>query len=293
MHASTSSFSIKKNSSGSVSVPLAGTGINTGPNGSLGADIVSLVKPFELQFARTGSFNNVNILRYVGVTSDLGANATKPGAAVFTFGIEGFGNAPVPEFNSSDKEIYIDTNHDGTFDFAVFLTSIANGTSHSNEYVPVVVDLKTNAAAQVPFPYETNLLDPVFNPPDGSTVGGKDTNAFNNSAVLVPVPASMLRPANAQGNGAPTQIDYAVVTFDRNGNEVDETPLMHYDAANPGFNVQGGQIEPFYYNDLPGTNIPVQFDAKNFRANGSLGVLLLHRHNADGARSDVVTFPTN
>ena len=68
---------------------------------------------------------------------------------------------------------------------------------------------------------------------------------------------------------------------------------MHYDAANPGFNVQGGQIEPFYYSDLTGTNIPVQFDSKNFNANGSLGVLLLHRHNADGQRSDVVTFTTN
>lgn len=293
MHAGTTNFNIKKNSTGSVAVPLAGVGVNTGPNGSLGFDIVSLVKPFELQFVRTGPLNDVNILKYVGVTSDLGANGTKPGSAVFTFGIEGFGDAPVPEFNSSDKEIVIDTNHDGIFDFQIYLTSIPNGTAHSNEYIPVVVDLKTGAATRVPFPYETNLLDPVFNPPDGSTLGGKETNPFNNSSVLVPIPASMLRPSNAQGNGGPTAIDYLVVTFDRNGQEVDETPLMHYDAANPGFNVQGGQIEPFYYNDLPGANIPVQFDSRNFTKNGSLGVLLLHRHNADGQRSDVVTFTTN
>jgi hypothetical protein len=84
-----------------------------------------------------------------------------------------------------------------------------------------------------------------------------------------------------------------VVTFDRNGNQVDQTPLLTYDAANRGFNVQGGQIEPFYYNDLPGTTIPVQYNAQNFKGNGSLGVLLLHRHNADGLRSDVVTFTTN
>jgi superfamily II DNA helicase RecQ len=54
-----------------------------------------------------------------------------------------------------------------------------------------------------------------------------------------------------------------------------------------------GEADPKYYlnySDLPGTNIPVQYNTKNFGANGSLGVLLLHRHNADGQRSDVVTF---
>ena len=291
MHTTVTNFPVKKNTSGTVSLPLAGTGVNTGPNYGFGFDVLSLVKPFELQYAGAGPSTDANVLRYVGVTSDLGVNGTKPGAAVFTFGIEGFGNAAVPEFNSSDKEIFIDTNHDGTFDFAVFLSSIPNGTSHSNEYTPFLVDLKTNTATQIPFPYETNLLDPVFNP-DGS-VGGKDTNSFNNSAVLVPVPATMLLPANAQGIGAPTKIQYVVVTFDRNGSQVDQTPLLTYDAANRGFNVQGGQTEPFYYNDLPATTIPVQYDSQNFRGNGSLGVWLVHRHNADGLRSDVVTFTTN
>ena len=89
-----------------------------------------------------GPLTDPNVIKYVGVTSDFGVNGNKPSDAVFMFGIEGFGDAPVPEFNSSDKEIFIDTNHDGTFDFQVFLTSIPNGTAHSNEYVPVVVDLK-------------------------------------------------------------------------------------------------------------------------------------------------------
>jgi hypothetical protein len=289
MHAGTTNFNIKKNAVASVSLPLTGTGVNTGSSYGFGGDILSLVKAFELQFARTGSFNNANILKYVGVTSDVSPNGANANSAVFAFGIEGFGDAAVPEFNSSDKEIVIDSDGDGTFDFQVFLTSIPNGTSHSNEYVPVVVDLHRGTAAQVPFPYETNLLDPVFNP-NGSG-GGKDTNAFNNSAVIVPIPANMLLAATAkQGNPPPTKIQYVVVTFDRQGNEVDQTPLLTYDAVRPGFNVEGGQTEPFYYSDLPGTNIPVQYNSKNFGANGSLGVLLLHRHNADGQRSDVVTF---
>jgi len=222
--------------------------------------------------------------------SDFGVAGKKPGDTIVVFGVEGFGNAPVPEFNSSDKEVYIDTNHDGTFDFAIFLSSIANGTSHSNEYTPFLVDLKTNAVTQIPFPYETNLLDPVFNP-DGS-VGGRDTNAFNNSSVLIPVPAAMLTQATSQGQGAPTKLDYIVATFDRNGNEVDETPLLSYDFTKPGLNVAGGHVEPFYYNDLTTTTIPVQYDARNFKANGTIGAWLVHRHNADGLRSDVVTFST-
>jgi subtilisin family serine protease len=286
MHAGTTNFNIKKNAVASVSLPLAGTGVNTGSSYGFGFDILSLVKPFELQFARTGTFNDANKLKYVGLTSDFGVNGTTPEASVYTFGIEGFGDAAVPEFNSSDKEIVIDTDQDGTFDFQVFLTSIPNGTSHSNEYVPVVVNLHTNTATQVPFPYETNLLDPVFNP--NGSVGGKDTNAFNSSAVLVPVPANML--ILQARFGAPTKFNYVVVTFDRNGNQVDQTPLLTYDARHPGFIVQGGQTEPFYYSDLPGGTIPVQYNSKNFQSNGSLGVWLVHRHNADGQRSDVVTF---
>lgn len=291
MHTTASNFVVKKNTSGTVSLPLAGTGVNTGTPapGAVSREIVSLVKPFELQYHATGASTDKNVLRNVGVTSDFSTNGNKAGNTVFIFGIEGFGDAAVPEFNGADKEIFIDTNHDGTFDFAIFLSSLANGTAHSNSYIPVLVDLKAGTATQLSFPFVTNLLDSVFNP-DGS-VGGKDTNSFNNSAVLVPVPANML--IRGQGNGGPTKINYVVVTFDRNGSEVDQTPLLTYDAANPGFSLEGGQTEPFYYNDLPSTTIPVQYNAKNFSSNGSLGVWLVHMHNGDGLRSDVVPFTTN
>src|SRR5262249_49392110 len=145
--------------------------------------------------------------------------------------LEGFGDAAVPEFNSSDKEIFIDTNLDGNFDFAIFLSSLFNGTAHSNSYEPVLVDLHAGTATRLRFPVETNLLDPVFNPAPTlatATVGGKDTNSFNNSVVLVPLPASLLLPANAQGQGAPTKFRYVVATFDRAGNEVMQTPVLTY-----------------------------------------------------------------
>jgi subtilisin family serine protease len=272
MHTTTTNVTVASGSSGTVSLPLAGTPVNTGS--SFPTDIVSLVKPLELQYKGTGTSADANKLKYVGVTSDYGLQKNKANTVV-TFGIEGFGDAAVPEFNSSDKEIFIDTTGNGSFDFAIFLSSVANGTAHSNAYFPVLVDLNANTATQLPF--RTNLINP----------GAKDTNSFNNSAVLVSVPASAL------GNGGVNSFHYVVVTFDRNGHQVDQTPLLSYNLVSPGFVLSGGNFEPFYYNDLPSTPIPVQYDSKNFTSNGSLGVWLVHRHNADGLRSDVVTFTTN
>src|SRR5262249_35115111 len=69
MHTSATNFTVAKNGSGTVSLPLAGTGVNTGPNYGFGFDIISLVKAFELQFnnAGAGPSTNPNVLKYVGV----------------------------------------------------------------------------------------------------------------------------------------------------------------------------------------------------------------------------------
>jgi hypothetical protein len=284
MHTTATGFVVNKNSSGTVQLPLTGTPVNTGS--SVPPGIVSAVKPFELQYVGTGPSTDANKLRYVGVTSDFGVNGKKPGDTIIVFGLEGFGNAAVPEFNSSDKEIFIDTNNDRTFDFAVFLRSAANATttSHTNVYFPFVVDLHRGTVTQptaTQLGARTNLISPAT----------RDTNSFNNSAVLIPVPATALLPGG--GGGAPTKIRYVVATFDRNGDQVDQTPLITYDVANPGFGLEGGNVEPFYYNDLTTTSIPVQYNAKNFKSNASLGVWLVHMHNGDGLRSDIVPFTTN
>ena len=272
MHTTASNFTIASGSSGTVPLPLAGTPVNTGS--SFPTDIISLVKAFELQFIGKGSSTDPNVLKYVGVTSDYSLQKNKANTVV-TFGLEGFGDAATPDFFSSDKEIFIHTTGTRTFDFAIFISSAANGTSGSNAYFPFLVDLNTFAVTQLPF--STNLVDP----------GAKDTNSFNNSAVLVSVPLSALSAGNL------TSFSYVAVTFDRNGNEVDQTPLLTYSLLNPGFGLEGGNFEPFYYNDLPTTSIPVQFFGKNFQSNSSLGVWLVHRHNGDRLRSDVVTFTSN
>jgi hypothetical protein len=52
----------------------------------------------------------------------------------------------------------------------------------------------------------------------------------------------------------------------------------------------GTTLEPFYYNDVPGNFIPVNYNGTNLQANGSLGVLLLHMHNSNGNQCDAVAF---
>lgn len=296
MHAALDQFT-PNGQKGTFNVTLTGTPVNTGPNYGVGFDIISLVKPYELQYVSEsiGSANpptDPNIIKYVGVGSDYanqGSGLKKN--TVLTFAIEGFGNAPVPEFNSSDKDIFFDTNRDGDFDFVVFFSSVPNGSVHSNTYTPYLFNLHSGDLVHIPFPYVTNVLDPVFNP-DGS-VGGKDTNSFNNSVILADVPTSLLAdPANGlppvAANGRNTRFDYVVVTFDRNGDLADATPILSYDTRKPGLDAEGSNSEPFMYNDLPSTSIPVEYNVTAFQNNGSLGLMLVHMHNGDGLRTDVI-----
>jgi hypothetical protein len=270
---------------GTFDLNLSGAAVNTGPNLGGGFDILSLVKPFELQFARQPTSPppppDPNVIRFVGVTSDYTVNTNKANT-VITFGIEGFADAATPDSSSSDKEIFIDVNSDGMFDFAIFLSSLANGTAPSNAYFPVLVNLNTGAASIPGF--RTNLLNPA----------AADTNSFNNSAVLMSMPAAALGdPAHGlpalASPGGPTAFKYVVVTFDRHGNQVDQSPLLTYDLAHAGFDLEGGNFEPFYYADVP-SSIQVKFDHKNFMSNGTRGIWLVHMHNGDGQRSDAIPF---
>jgi hypothetical protein len=238
-----------------------------------------LVKPLELQYASPlagtpNSPTDPDRIKYVGVTSDFSARtlAGKPATRI-VFGIDGFGNSVTPEFHGSDREIFFDTDRNGTEDFAMFLSARANGTSHSNVYTPTFVNLYTNAAVALGF--FTNVY------------GGNqlDTNSFNNSISVAAVEAARLG-----YTGGASRFNYEVVTFNRNNDLVDFTGPLTFDIARPGFDATNGNAEPFMYQDFPGDPgaVPVAFNSANIAANNSLGVLLLHMHNATGQRSDAV-----
>jgi subtilisin family serine protease len=278
MHATTTGI-VPTAASGSFTINLSGSGINTGA--SFPTDIVSQAKGFELQYASPlagspAAPTNPNVIKYVGVTSDW-ANRTPTEQDNFVpwlnFAIVGFGNAPIPDFNSADKEIFMDLDLDNVYDVAIYLTQIPNGPYATNVYFSVLVDLTGifGPPGNAYFWEPTNILT------------NQDLNVFNNGVVTVPLDELV-------GTGY-SAFQYQVVTFDRSGNEVDETPVLYFDAANPGLDATPpATFEPFFVNDLPSTTIPVNYVGTNFQTNGSLGVLVVHMHNGTGNHSDVVAF---
>jgi subtilisin family serine protease len=304
MHATSTGFAPGGANTGSFSINLSGSPVRTGPSLGNGFDILSLVKAFELQYQSefVGSKKpptDRNIIRYAGVTSDyknraVGSSTSNQTAGTnIMFGVEKFGDAATPDFASSDTEIFIDTNP-ADFgvvfnpNYAVFLTNA--GTGDENVFVPEIVNLTSFTGA---LRFFTN----------GLTAATADTNAYNNSGVIFPIRATDIGLLSAAGTGA-TQFMYAVFTFDRSGNQVDGRGVFLYDLANPGLEVDNGGgvagvgkipstatfFEPFLYQDLAANSIPVNYNGTNFQNNFSLGVWLLHMHNGDTKRSDVVAF---
>ena len=299
MHATSSGFTPGAANTGSFSIGLAGNPVNTGPNLGFGFDILSLVKAFELQYqsSSVGTAHpptDPNILKYVGVTSDYANWGGAPNVANTTimFGAEKFGNAATPDFASSDTEIDFDTNPADigvTFNpnYAVFLTSF--GVGLENVFTVEGVNLTTGGT----------FIDEFTNGLDSSVA---DTNIYNNSGIVFPIFAQDIGLVGGDGTGN-TKFQYAVFTFDRSGNNVDAEGVFLYDVANPGLEVDnsgnaagvtdtsyGGFFEPFYYNDVPTNSVPVNYNGTNFQNNFSLGVWLLHMHNGNLLRSDVVGF---
>lgn len=267
---------------------LTGVPVNTS-GATYPVDIISLVKPLELQYINANAENpnysrDPNRIKYVGVTSDYAVRATgNKQTTVLTFGIEGFGDASVPSFISSDKEIYIDVNFDGKDDFVLYPNSrrFSASNTHTNVYTPTLQNLNNNTAVSLGF--FTNLVS-------GASL---DTNSFNNSVILMSVGASSLGYTGA----GQSSFQYHVVTFNRNGDFVDETPYMRFDIANPGVDttprganndITSTGTEPFYYVDLPNVKIPVTYNGANLQRNGSKGVLMMHMHNGRGIRGEVI-----
>lgn len=265
---------------GQFNVGLAGSPVNTGNVfNTANQDIVSLVKPFELQYASPlisapTPPTDTNVIKYAGVTSDFIERGASPQNTVLTFLLEGFGNASMPSLPSTDKEINISIDGGVTFNYLIYLSSAANGADPSNVYTPVIIDFNAGVAFSR---FRTNGLSPATN----------DTNIYNNSLLTMPILATDI---GLLGAGNVTQLVYDVATFDRANNQVDDTGPLHYDLANPGIDAQGGNLDPFFYLDLPATTIPVTFNGANLLANNSIGMILAHMHNGTGVHTDSVMF---
>lgn len=265
---------------------LTGRPINTGGTST---DIIGLAKVFECQYvgqnAGDPSFStNPNLLRYVGVTSDYSTvPAGQKQNTTLTWALEGFGDSTIPSAFDSDKEILIDTNFDGEADFVLFGVSIPSGRDQTNAYFSRLIDLNTGLGA----PEEFNGYQYYTNGFPGSS---RDTNAYNNSVIMLSADASSL---GFTGAGQ-SNFQYRVVTFDRNGQLADVTPYLFFDVARPGLDGANGGFEPTgtYYADQPNTTVSVNYNGFRFQKNKSKGILVVHQHNGRGDRTELITINT-
>src|SRR5581483_8502570 len=148
MHTTTTGI-VPDAATGSFTLNLSGAGINQTGVSTFPTDIVSYAKAFELQYVSPlagspGAPTDRNMIKYVGITSDWNSRSVSSQNnfdTIVNFAIEEFGNAPGgPDFNGSDREIFIDLDFDSVYDLAIFLTRLPNSTSPTNVYFSELVD---------------------------------------------------------------------------------------------------------------------------------------------------------
>jgi len=277
------------NATGSTTIPLSGPDVCTGTlaagptcTGTFPVTDVSRVSPFELQ--GTGPFKS-NLpgsanLKHVGVSYDAASG-------LILFGISTWGNWGSPTevaFN-----VMVDNNNDGTFDRIVFNSNM--GTMASAVF-------GQTASGQDTFANGIFNIATTQVGLGGASLFVNRLNAAQANSALFGSNVIMLAATPAQlGLATPTTaFRYKVLScFGFNplcartpGANLDEIAgtggFLSWSAGAQGLDFGGTNMAP----DLNGATLPVTWNTANMTANGSLGALLLHHHNANGKRAEVV-----
>jgi subtilisin family serine protease len=262
---------------GTRNVNLTGTGVNTGSSFGTaspfpGQDEISLVSVFELQEisdrlpANLGGDTSGD-LQYIGVAK------TNDGDDILNFGIATYENWSTANPNDTEFDILIDTDRDGNPDFLLFNWDLgsATGFGTADNYFTVLVDLNTGDAFA-----ERRL--------NGISPGTRDSVTFNNRVMALS--------AYAVDTGITGAFDYWVESYTRELGLVDVSEVHTYDISAPGLSAPGSSayapLGAPVYDDLPGNSIPVSFDRDAYNAAESIGLLLLHHHNASGTQAQAI-----
>ncbi len=206
---------------------------------------------------------NAGDLKYVGVLTDRPAVKDMASATIY-FGIAMQGPWSTP--NAMNAEVDIDTNNDGSPDYALYTTNLAitRSTSNSDEFVAALYNVATGQITS--FNY-LNVLDPATN----------DTRAFNNSVLVMNVAAADLGLTDAN-----SKFSYVVYSSAAETNFSDVSPVLSYDVMKPAItidmtnSIDAAAPSPFFA-DMPGQVIHVGYDVP--AGQHANGVLLLHFFN--------------
>ncbi|MDX1662326.1 MAG: S8 family serine peptidase [Candidatus Promineifilaceae bacterium] len=258
-------------------ISLTGDGIFTGLDFPF--DIISLVSAYELQATdpdepvTTGKADAAD-MAFIGAMSDIRGTATVTNPnGIITDTLINFGIGSYAEWDSPATiffDVYIDVDEDGSSDYVLFNWDLGAYGYSDDTFFTWLLDL--TAGTYAPQWYLNGVSASLA------------TYPFNNNVMGLPVWAEDLglNPDN-------TDFNYYVVSFSRDLSGVaDVSPLMTYDAANPGLDFSGGFTGAPAWADLDGEAIPVVGDRDNYVANRSLGALLLHHHNVFGTRIEVL-----
>ena len=273
-------------------VKLAGSPVANGPLGQPDS-VNSLIGGFQLQASSPElapcaatqldlclhfPSQRAGDLQYVGATST-GADPTKD---VVGIALTTFGTWISPAYNPTARGVSgeiaavvtIDTNGDGKPDREIDVTRIAPNTDID---VAETFDLATGDVVD----------DQFLNGVPGST----DSNVFNSNAMVLPVSVQALGlPAGS------TTISYTVqtISLDDLGSTLDTVGPLSFDVAHPTVKVTSPSLPaaagvdgPSLLSlDVPG-RLGITRDS-TATATPDLGLLLLHLHNSDGDKAEIV-----
>jgi subtilisin family serine protease len=246
---------------GTFSLIPTGTPVDT-------TDDVSLVSILELKGVdpnepSSSGINDSADLRYIGVTSDYPFYAFADSTVYF--GIATYGKWDTP--NSVKFDVYIDVNKDGTDDYVVFNTNQGPFTGTTDDVmITTYCNLHSHLCSA---DYYTNGYS-----------GATNTNLFNNNVMVLLVPATSI----GLVDGVNTNFNFYVVSYSSDApGAVDNSNIMSYDLAHQSFTavdpVNTGMPmwvdDPFY-----SPTFDITYDKAAIAANDSMGLLLLHHHNA-------------
>jgi len=267
---------------GSTTIALSGSDVCTGTlgagpvcTGTFPAKEVSLVTPFEWQVSspRNNDLPDYADIKSAGVAYDATNN-------LILFGVASQGDWASP--TQLAYNIYVDFNEDGTWDRILFNSNPGTmasslfgtvGATGQDAFINGVFNIATNGVS-VNATNFTNRVSPAT----------LDTALFNNNVMfLAATPAQLGLP------GGDTTFRYKVVTrFGSNplsSAQLDEAAGPYFwNYAAQGLNFNGTTLAQ----DLNGAALPVTWNTANMTTNGSLGALLLHHHNTQGKRDEVV-----
>ncbi|HEY1013817.1 MAG TPA: Ig-like domain repeat protein [Herpetosiphonaceae bacterium] len=285
MHAGVSRINAGAGLTLTTGLTLTGQTVNTGANFPL--DELARVSALELQYQSprlgTSPISASADLQYVGVASDARATGGISTTTKLYFGLATHGDWSSPTNLDTLFTVYIDNNRDGTPDYAIQNYNYGRHLLSTNDPTDTFITrvYRNNAGTFVVISSTAAAAQQYLN---GVPASAYNTAPFNSNVMVLPALATQVGVTAAS-----PRFNYWVETTNREATGVVElTPAMTFDAASPGIDTTSGAQGAPIYSDLAATTIPLRYNRSSFVTNASLGVLLLHHHNASGARADAV-----